>query len=204
MKTNDGRLYVVSGASRCGKTTQVAKMMARSRRAVAWDPEAQWCELPGWRKITSRRELLAAIKTPGHMRLAYVAGGSLKEEFDFICACVFAAGRHVAGLDFVAEELADVSTPSKAPEKWGILVRRGLKRGINIYAISQRWSEADKTAMGNASAYIVFTTRPKDIKYVCNSTGLEIEELKTLAPFEFYMIDPVTHEKTKKKLQFRR
>lgn len=204
MKTEDGRLYVVSGASRCGKSTQVAKMAGRSRRVAAWDPEAQWCELPGWRKVTTRKQLLAAMQTPGHMRVAYVAGGDLKDEFDFMCGCVMFAGRHVAPLDFVAEELADVTTPSKAPGNWGILVRRGLKRGINIYAISQRWSEADKTAMGNASYYIVFTTRPKDVKYVANSTGIDIEELKTLAPFEFFMIDPVTHEITKKKLSFRR
>jgi len=179
-------------------------MMRMSRRAAAWDPEAQWCDLPGWRKVTTRKELLAAMQTAGHMRIAYVAGGDLKAEFDFMCGCVMFAGRHIAPLDFVAEELADVTTPSKAPGNWGILVRRGLKRGINIYAISQRWSEADKTAIGNASLYIVFTTRPKDVKYVANSTGLDVEELKTLAPFEFYFIDPVTHEKEKKKLRFKR
>jgi hypothetical protein len=204
MKTVDGRLYVVSGASRCGKSTQVARMAGKSRRIAAWDPEAQWCDLPGWRKVTTRKELLAAMQTAGHMRIAYVAGGDLKDEFDFMCGCVMFAGRHIAPLDFVAEELADVTTPSKAPGNWGILVRRGLKRGINIYAISQRWSEADKTAMGNASYYIVFTTRPKDVKYVANSTGLDVEQLKTLAPFEFFMIDPVTHEITKKKLAFKR
>lgn len=204
MKTVDGRLYVVSGASRCGKSTQVANMMRMSRRAVAWDPEAQWCEQPGWRKVTSRKQLLAAIQARGHMRIAYVAGGDLQAEFDFICGCVMFAGRHVEPLDFVAEELADVTTPSKAPGNWGILVRRGLKRGINIYAISQRWSEADKTAVGNASIYVVFTTRPKDVPYVARFTGLTVEEIQGLAPFEFVLIDPVTHEKTKKKLRFKR
>jgi len=204
MKTADGKLYVVSGASRCGKSTQVARMMAHSRRAVAWDPEAQWCDQPGWRKITTRKQLLAAIQSPGHMRLAYVAGGDLKQEFDFICGCVMFAGRHIAALDFVAEELADVTTSSKAPGNWGILVRRGLKRGINIYAISQRWSEADKTAIGNASIYIVFTTRPKDIRYVAGFTGLSIDEITAITPFHFYTIDPVTQEKSLKKLTFKR
>lgn len=203
MKTVDGRLVVVSGASRCGKSTQVARLLASSRRVIAWDPEAQWCELPGYRKITKRQELLQAIQTPGYMKVAYVTGGKLNEEFDFLCGCVMYAGRYVAGLDFIAEELADVTTPSKAPGNWGILVRRGLKRGINIYAISQRWAEADKTAMGNASEYLVFSSRGEDVAYISRKTLIPEAEIAALAQFEFITFDPVTREKAKKKLRFR-
>jgi len=203
MKTVDGRLYVISGASRCGKSTKTAKMLKTSRRAIAWDPEAQWCELPGWRKVTTRKQLLDAIQTPGHMRIAYVAGGDLKPEFDFCCGCAFWAGRYRGALDFVAEELADVTTPSKAPGHWGILVRRGLKRGINIYAISQRWAEADKTAMGNASIYIVFASRGEDVNYIARKTMLPLDELASLVAFEYITFDPVTKEKRREKLRFR-
>jgi len=202
MKTVDGRLIVVSGASRCGKSTQVAKEVRAMRRVVAWDPEAQWCEQPSFRKITTRKAFVEAMQTPGHVKLAYVAGGDLKAEFDFWCACVMYAGRYVAPLACVAEELADVTTPSKAPGNWGILVRRGLKRGITIYAISQRWAEADKTAMGNASEYLCFAPRPRDVKYVADNTGIQNEEILSLAPFEFIRFDPVTKEKVRKKLRF--
>lgn len=204
LKTADGRLFLISGASRCGKTTKVVRMVKNSRRAAAWDPEAQWCELPGWRKVTTRAALLAAIQSPGHMRIAYVAGGDLKAEFDFFCGCVYFAGRHIAPLDVVAEELADVTTPSKAPGKWGILLRRGLKRGINIFAISQRWSEADKTAMGNASLYIIFASRGEDVKYIARKTMIPYVELAELRAFEFITFDPVTKEKTKERLTFKR
>jgi len=204
MKTTDGRLLVVSGASRCGKSTLVAKMLRASRRAIAWDPEAQWCELPGWRKVSTRKQLLDAIQTPGHMRVAYVAGGELKPEFDFCCGCAMFAGRYRGPIDFVAEELADVTTPSKAPGNWGIIVRRGLKRGINIYAISQRWAEADKTAMGNASQYLVFASRGEDVNYIARKTMLPMDELVTLKAFEYITFDPVTKEKERKKLQFKR
>jgi hypothetical protein len=202
MKTQDGRLTVVSGASRCGKSTHVARLVRAARRVVAWDPEAQWCEQPGFRKVTTRKELLAAIQTAGHMKLAYVAGGDLKAEFDFCCWAVMYAGRYIAPLDFIAEELADVTTPSKAPGNWGILVRRGLKRGINIYAISQRWSEADKTAIGNASEYICFMSRPRDLDYVSRNTGVPLEDLAGLKPFEFIQFDPVSKQRDKKKLRF--
>jgi hypothetical protein len=179
-------------------------MVRQSRRIIAWDPEAQWCEQPGWRKITTRKELLAAMQARGRMQLAYVAGGDLKPEFDFVCGCVMWAGRHVAPLDFVAEELADVTTPSKAPGNWGILVRRGLKRGINIYAISQRWAEADKTAIGNASNYVVFASRGEDVNYIARKTMIPLQELADLRQFEFIIFDPVTKEKEQKKLTFKR
>lgn len=162
MKTVDGRLYVISGASRSGKTAQTRNLVRKSRRIFAWDPEDQWAQEPGWRKVTTRAQLLAAAKRPGPQRIAYVAGGDLRAEFDFCCACVFFAGRHVEPVDYIAEELADVSTPAKAPPAWGILVRRGLKRGISIYAISQRWAEADKTAVGNATDFIVFRASSGD------------------------------------------
>jgi hypothetical protein len=202
MKTNDGRLYVISGASRSGKTALCTRLLKSERRAVAWDPEDQWASLPGWRKVTNRRELFEAMRTPGYMRLAYVCGGDLKAEFDFLCACVLHAGRFVAPLVFVAEELADVTTPAKAPNNWGILVRRGLKRGISIYAISQRWAEADKTAFGNASEYIVFPSRADDIGYIARKTGLPEIEVAALVPLEYIRFDPVTKVKSKKKLRF--
>jgi hypothetical protein len=202
MKTADGRLIVVSGASRCGKSTQVARELRTSRRVVAWDPEDQWSQQPGFRKLTTRRQVLEAIQTPGHMRLAYVAGGKLQDEFDFLCGAVMYAGRYIKPMDYVAEELADVTTSSKAPGNWGILVRRGLKRGINIYAISQRWAEADKTAIGNCSEFVVFASRGDDVSYISKKTRIPIEEIEALVALEFIRFDPVTKEKSKKKLRF--
>jgi hypothetical protein len=198
----DGRLRVVSGASRCGKTTQVAREAARANRIAAWDPEDQWAQLPGWRKVTTRKQLLDALQTPGHVRVAYVAGGDLKAEFDYWCGVVYYAGRYIKPIDAIAEELADVTTSSKAPSNWGILIRRGLKRGINIYAISQRWAEADKTAIGNASEYLVFTSRGEDVDYIARKTRLPVELLDSLKPFEFIRYDPVTKEQQRGKVRF--
>jgi ApbE superfamily uncharacterized protein (UPF0280 family) len=143
------------------------------------------------------------MQTPGHVKLAYVAGGDIKKEFDYWCAVVFYAGRHIAPLTVIAEELADVTTPSKAPGHWGIILRRGLKRGITIYAISQRWAEADKTAIGNASEYMLFTSRGEDIDYIARKTRVPVAELEALKPFEFIRFDPVTKEQSKNKLRLR-
>lgn len=203
LQTQDGRLIVVSGASRCGKTTKVAKATARERRICAWDPEDQWAQLPGYVKVTTRKQLMEAMQTKGRVRVAYVAGGDLKSEFDYWAEVVMYAGRYCGPLVAIAEELSDVTTPSKAPGNWGILIRRGLKRGITIYAISQRWAEADKTCMGNASAYWLFMSRPQDVPYISKKTGVPEYDLDVLKPFEYIERDAVSRDTTVKKLSFR-
>lgn len=205
MKTQDGRLYVIAGASRSGKTAWTARQVKGARRVLAWDPEAQWCELPGWRKVTTRAQLLQAAQKPGAQRVAYVAGGSLQAEFDFWAGCVMYAGRYVEPLEAIAEELADVTTPAKAPGNWGILVRRGLKRGITLRCISQRWSEADKTAFGNASDYVVFRqSSGDDAAYLSRKTRIELAEVNALAPLQFVHMDALTGQIQRGKLTFGR
>lgn len=202
MKTEDGRLFVIAGASRSGKTAWTRKQVAKARRVFAWDPEDQWAQLPGYRKVTTRAALLQAAQTPGPLRVAYVAGGDLAAEFDFWAGCVMYAGRYVEPLEAIAEELADVTTPSKAPGNWGILLRRGLKRGITIRAISQRWSEADKTAVGNASDFVIFRcSSGDDVRYLSRKTRIPEDQIPS-APLEFVKFDALTGTTERGKLRF--
>lgn len=191
MKTDDGRLYVVAGASRTGKTAWTSRQVRGAPRAMAWDPEAQWCDLPGWRKVSTRAELWEYAQKPGSYKVAFVPGPDMRTDFDFWCECVFYAGRFRGPLVAVAEELADVTTPAKAPGAWGILLRRGLKRGITIYAISQRWAEADKTAIGNASAFVCFAMRGDDVDYMARKTRIPVEKLQRLQALEWVQADPL-------------
>lgn len=203
MKTEDGRLVVIAGASRSGKTAYTARRVRAENRVLAWDPEDQWARLPGWRRVTRRGELLEAMQTPGHVRIGYVAGGSLGAEFDFWAGVVMYAGRYVGPLTCIAEELADVTTPSKAPGAWGILLRRGLKRGITIFAISQRWSEADKTAVGNASEFVVFRqSSGDDVRYLSRKTRIPETEISGLRPLEYVQLNALTGESSRGKLRF--
>ncbi|WP_302172869.1 hypothetical protein [uncultured Hydrogenophaga sp.] len=189
MKTDDGLLYVIAGASRSGKTAWCVREVRRTPRAMAWDPEAQWCDLPGWRKVTTRADLMKWAQHPGPMKIAFVPGSDLKGDFDFWCDAVMFAGRYRGPLAAVAEELADVTTPSKAPGAWGILLRRGLKRGISIYAISQRWAEADKTAIGNASQYVCFAMRGDDVAYMARKTRIPEADLAKLQALEWVAVN---------------
>lgn len=118
----------------------------------------------------------------GAARLAYVAqGDDLKREFDFWAGCAFYWGRYLGACDVIGEELADTTSPGKAPGNWGMLLRRGLKRGINIYAISQRWAEADKTAIGNATEFVCFAmSSAEDVDYLSRKTRIPADKLAAL------------------------
>ena len=202
MKTNDGQLVVIGGASRSGKTIWTSRAVAGDQRVFAWDPEDQWSGLRGWKKATTRGQLLAATQAPGPQKVAYVAGGNLAQEFGYWAGCVMYAGRYVGPLTAIAEELADVTTPAKAPGNWGILLRRGLKRGISIYAISQRWQEADKTALGNASTFVLFRQNGAAAgKYLERMTGVPAAEIPT-DKLDFIVYDPTSGKIFRDRLKF--
>lgn len=203
MKTQDGKLIVIGGASRSGKTAYVKQVVAGHERIIAWDVEDQWSQLPGFVRVTRRKDFLALIQRAGALRVAYVAGGNLSDEFDFWAGCVQYAGRYVSGVTCIAEELADVTTPSKAPGNWGVLLRRGLKRGITIFAISQRWSEADKTSVGNASEFVLFRqSSADDVRYLSKKTRVPEAELDGLESLEFVRYEAETKNITRGKLVF--
>jgi len=203
LKTDDGSLFVIAGASRSGKTAWTKRHTEKLPRVFAWDVEDQWSKLTGWKRVTTRAELLKAAEAPGRCKVAYVAGGDIQKEFDFWAGCVMYAGRYVAPLACIAEELADVTSVSKAPGNWGILLRRGLKRGISIYAISQRWSEADKTAVGNASAFVIFRqSSGDDVRYLSRKTRVPEAEINALEPLQFVKFCALTGKIDRGKLRF--
>lgn len=204
MITQDGRLIVIGGASRSGKTAYVAGLVKNSRRVWAWDPEDQWAQLPGWQRVTRKDRLEAAMLKRGPQKIAYVTGGDLPPAFDFWARCVMHAVRYVEPLDAVAEELADVTSASKAPGQWGMLIRRGLKRGLNLYPISQRWQEADKTAIGNATSFVFFRHVGDEAPlYLKRKTGVPIEMIPK-EPLHYVEWDPATETATPGRLPFKK
>jgi hypothetical protein len=187
LATVDGRLCVISGSSRCGKTTKTERLIRPFKTVFVWDIEAQWCELKGFTKVTSLVQLKKLVVAGKTGKFAYVSGGDIKADFELFCMCVFYYGDNFGMCAVVAEELADVTNVSKAGANWGKLCRRGLKRNISIFAISQRWAEADKTAIGNATDFFVFMQSTKsDAKYMSDKTDIEYNQIWALNKLEYF------------------
>ena len=182
----DGKLTIVSGSSRCGKTEKTFRLVRPFETVFVWDIEAQWCKRKGYKKITSLVDLKKIVRAGTRGRYAYVSAGNIKAEFELFCMCVSYYGNFYGVCAVVAEELGDVTSIAKAGDCWGMLVRRGLKRGINIFAISQRWQEADKTAFGNATDYYIFMQSSlDDARYMSKKTSIDLERIWSLNKLEY-------------------
>ena len=204
LKTADGRLFVVSGSSRCGKTTKVWRDSRGFATVFYWDIEAQFCKQQSIKKISNINELIDIVKKGIKGKFAYVPiKEDLKGQFEIVCACVMHYGSHFGQCAFVAEELADVTTTAKAPPSWGMLIRRGLKRSITIYAISQRWAEADKTALGNATDFYLFRMASgDDMRYMAQKTRVPVSRMEELKPLEYIHYNALTGETKGSKITF--
>lgn len=205
LQTKDGKSHIYSGKSRSGKTEKCRRDVraAKFDTVFVFDIEAQWHKLQGYKKITDIEELMdyAIAGRKGHF--AFVPKGNMRDLFEKFCQCVFFYGSHHGECACVAEELAEVTNTQKAPEHWGAIVRRGLKRSIHIYALSTRWSEADKSCLGNATTFSVFQAGTfADAKYIADKTRIPLDRIEKLKKLEYLVYDTDTFEITGSKLRF--
>jgi hypothetical protein len=188
----DGTLYVVSGASRSGKTSWIAQRVAAAPRLLVWDTVGEWAEKfhckPRW-----SFEYLARDVIPGApaQRIAFQPmmgpdSPTMAEQFGGFCRMAYVAMRAHRRLTLVVEELADVTSPGKAPPAWGVICRRGLRFGPEIYGVTQRPSESDKTIMGNASVFHCHSmARADDARYMAKEMRIDQAAIDALEPLQF-------------------
>ena len=178
----DGTLTVVTGASRTGKTSWVVERVKRSRRLLVWDSVGEWADRFNCERIRSINELSRAVFRRGRFAFDVPCTSA---NFDAFCraAWIYIRAQHAT---LVVEELADVTSPGKAPIYWGEVLRKGLRYGPDIYALTQRPSESDKTVMGNASILHVHQmAREEDSRYMARELRCEAGQVDALGPFEW-------------------
>jgi hypothetical protein len=190
-KRRDGRLVVVTGRSRTGKSRYVAGATAGARRLLVYDPKGDPRDYPGTHATRSPRALAGALAKaaagPGRYRLIDTGAA----HFERFCATAIAWGVGYGPIVVVADELAEVTSPGKAPRAWGRLVRQGLGFGIDIYAITQRPAESDKTTIGAFSEWVTFgLQRRADRTYVAGELDLDPAQIAALRPLHGLAVIP--------------
>jgi len=196
--TKKAKIIVVCGSSGSGKSAWVKQQIKKEKRIVIWDTDDEYGTITN-NRVTTIPEMTALMRQAGSKKPMVIRLVSQNQYFNLWAAAVFSFGNCVA----VAEELADVTSPSKAPAGWGQLVRRGRKRGIEIYAVTQRPSESDKTAMGNASAiHCGMLNRANDRKYMAAELDVTETDISQLGELEYLHRDHKTKAITKGKLKF--
>lgn len=188
-RRREGRLIVAAGASRSGKTLWTAQQVARTRRLLVWDLLGEWSARYRCDRISSLAELAARIDEPA--RLAFHRPGMVSL-FDPFCRLAFCWVRLAPGA-LVIEETASVTTPAKAPPAWGDVVRMSLRYGVDLYALTQRPAESDKTAFGNASLiHAGRAVTPRDRATLAEYLDVPLATVAALRPLEWLERDYVT------------
>lgn len=183
----DGKLYAVAGAARSGKTAWVSQRVAGVSRLLVWDYKSEWYVRYRCRRVQSIHELAALVR-PGAppARLAFCpTTGMDAKSFDQWCRLAFVWLRADMGT-LVVEETASVTSPAKAPPGWGNILRMALGFGCDIYAITQRPAESDKTSFGNASVLHTHRlARSADRKFMAQEMDVELARISALQPLQW-------------------
>lgn len=188
--TRQACIELFCGSSGSGKSFKVKSKIAKAKRLIIFDPDDEYGELANIQTVKNAQALLALVKRnpKGPLRVRFVANGVAA--FDVWAKIAFAWGNCVA----VAEEIAGVTSPGKAPAGWHTLVSRGRKRGITIYAVTQRPSESDKTILGNISRiWVGRMARAKDRKYMAAELDVHTDDITELKALDYLERDMLSN-----------
>lgn len=199
----DGKLIVVTGRTRSGKTLSTRRATAQETRLLVWDPKGKWAELDHCRALYTRQELFELAGAGAAGRFAFI--GQDRATFNFWAEAAYWWGR-VAALRgarsvIVAEELSAFTSAGKAPAGWHLLLTQGLEFGLDIWCLVQRPAESDKTCIGNATRLKCFAmTRALDCAYMARELDCDAAEIQALRPLEFIERDMVSGARTRGKI----
>ncbi|HWP19768.1 MAG TPA: hypothetical protein VNO84_11615 [Burkholderiaceae bacterium] len=150
---NDARIWGVVGASGTGKGVWIKQKLREDNppRLIAWDFKAEYGEFAKQAPTLDavRRAMIAAGNGP--LRMRYVPRGAgekaLRAEFEALCELVYAFGH----CTFIAEELANVTTPGWAPAAWRKMTTSGRHEAVHIIGATQSPALVDKSFLGNCT-----------------------------------------------------
>jgi hypothetical protein len=186
---NQAQIWAVLGASGSGKGLWIKGELRRLKppRLLIFDQMDEYGEFA--KPAASLQALLGELKAtgsgkPGKWR--YVPRGAaakaVKLEFEAFCSLVYAWGN----CTFVAEELANVTSPGYAPPAWRRMTTSGRHAGIHVIGTSQTPALIDKTFLGNATLIHCGPLREASHRQtVARSMDVPVDDLAKIQPLEW-------------------
>jgi hypothetical protein len=199
----DGRAVLVAGSTGSGKTAWTMRQVERAPRLLVWDALGEWARA---QRVQFAAMTLSCLgqeikRASKHQSIAY-CGPVSREHFAVFCKLAWLWLRMGQGT-LVVEELADVTTPGKAPQAWGEICRKGRHVGAAVYAITQRPAESDKTIVGNAAAiHTGLMAFPRDRAYMAECLDVPAAEVAALQPLQWIERDMRTRKLTRGRVTF--
>ena len=173
-------ITLVCGGSGSGKTAWLIRQIKKEKRVLVWDMKGEYSRDHGFEAVDTLPALIERLRKA---RAARIAFRSIRPaEFDQFCRAAYAWGSCVV----IAEELADVTTPGKAPLGWGMVVRRGRDRALIVYGVTQRPAESDKTILGNVTrVHCCMLPFARDREYMARQLDIDQARIDALRPLDW-------------------
>ena len=196
----DLQIWAVIGASGTGKGLWVKQKLRELKpdRFVAWDFKDEYGDFG--RAVPTLAAMKAAMlkagEGPGRFRYACRGAGekALRKEFEALCELVYAWEHCV----FVAEELANVTTPGWAPASWRKMTTSGRHAGVHIIGATQSPALVDKSFLGNATLAHCCALRSRlHRQSIAADMDIDEADIAGLQKFEFLEKDFDTGEVTR-------
>ncbi|WAL84963.1 hypothetical protein OYT13_11455 [Pandoraea sp. XJJ-1] len=179
------------------------------QRLMIWDPNGEWGAFG--RVLTDQREVVAAVKAgkdAGGFRIVYQPGKHISQwaaKFDWFCGYAFDIG----DLCVVVDELGDVTEPSRAPDGWSMLSRKGRHKALTLFGAAQRPANIDKDFIGNSTMiHCCRLSYDEDRKKMARELNVSYDEVNSLKAdedagvFEFLERNQKSGEVRRGKLTF--
>lgn len=204
---SEGRIILVTGSSGSGKTAWTIQHIKNHPRVLAWDPEGEFAEKPGFTRVNPKQLVtVAASGVTGRFSFVPPKGSA---DFDFWARAAWCYAQTPGEKTVIADETSDVTHTGKASGAWGQIIRRGRKHGATVIGITQRPAESDKTIVGNASLiHVCAMWEAHDQEYMAKRLGVPLEDVQSLVAdkdaliFEYIQLDRFKKTCTRGRLSF--
>ncbi len=184
-------MVAVLGATGSGKTTYVLQLLEarRPRRVLYWDFKRRDYQNRGavFARMGELVDFMLPLVGDRDAPLCGVFNPSLDPrvraiEFNAFCHLALALGNLIV----VVEELRFVTTPSRAPEAWSLLVMTGRDLDLSVIGTSQRPAHIDKDFLGNStSVHCGRLEYPEDRDAVAKVLQISPDQLAELQDLEY-------------------
>lgn len=207
MRRADGRIVFVAGKTGCGKTEWIKREVRHAQRLLVWDSKGDFVRArrvaPVYSMADLHRIVVADVRAPAQSLALGWAGTVTPKVFDSFCRLAWVYLRAKRSSALVVEELADVTTPGKAPAGWGEICRKSREYGSMVYAASQRPAESDKTVLGNASLiHGGQQAFPRDRAYMAEVLDVPAADINKLLPLDWIERDMSSNTVRRGRLAF--
>jgi hypothetical protein len=182
--SNKPELRAYVGATGSGKGVSIREWLKANKgpRLLVWDPLGEYADF--CRTVTGNLGEVARLAAGKSFAIAYRPGPDVRtyeDKFTLFCRIAFAAGNLV----LMVEELADVTSPSHAPQAWRQCTKKGRHAGLRIVAATQRPADIDKHFLGGCTYIRCFTLRfPNDRKAMAGAMDVPVADIGQLMTVE--------------------